>query len=100
MSEERGTSFHERLRAARDKRGLDAKPQPSGAELGGIGGTALGIGLRVGMELVSAMVVAVVIGWALDKLFHTTPILMAVFVLLGGAAGVLNVYRAFAPPRR
>jgi ATP synthase protein I len=35
----------------------------------------------------------------LDWLFGTRPILMAVFVLLGGAAGVLNVWRMFAPKR-
>ena len=33
----------------------------------------------------------------LDRLFGTKPILTAVFVLLGGAAGVLNVWRLFAP---
>jgi len=53
--------------------------------------------LRVGIELVSALVVAVAIGYGLDRLFGTRPILTAVFVLLGGAAGVLNVWRMFAP---
>ncbi len=57
----------------------------------------IGVGLRVGIELVSALVVAVAIGYGLDYLFGTKPILMAVFVLLGGAAGVLNVWRVFAP---
>jgi len=57
----------------------------------------MGVGLRVGIELVSALVVAVAIGYGLDYLFGTKPILMAVFVLLGGAAGVLNVWRVFAP---
>ena len=53
--------------------------------------------MRVGIEMVSALVVAVAIGYGLDWLFGTKPILMAVFVLLGGAAGVLNVWRIFAP---
>ena len=60
----------------------------------------MGIGLRVGVELVAALVVAVAIGYGLDRLFDTTPILTAVFVPLGGAAGVLNLWRAFAPRRR
>jgi ATP synthase protein I len=47
--------------------------------------------------MVSALVVAVAIGYGLDYLFGTKPILTAVFVLLGGAAGVLNVWRMFAP---
>ena len=67
---------------------------------GGSAASSLGIGLRVGMEMVSALVVAVAIGWGLDRLLGTRPILLAVFVLLGGAAGVLNVWRMFAPRSR
>jgi ATP synthase protein I len=101
MSEEPGEeeeppSFEERLKAARSRQGLDAPPPPAGAgDLGGM--SPWGIGLRVGIELVSALVVAVAIGWGLDRLLGTKPILMAVFVLLGGAAGILNVWRLFAP---
>ena len=51
----------------------------------------------MGVELVSALVVAVAIGYGLDRIFHTTPILTAVFVPLGGAAGVANLWRLFAP---
>jgi ATP synthase protein I len=51
----------------------------------------------VGIELVSALVVAVAIGYGLGRLFGAMPIFLAVFVLLGGAAGVLNVWRSFAP---
>jgi ATP synthase protein I len=103
MSEESGEdkppspSFEERLKAARSRQGLDAPPL-TGRDTGGVGGMSpWGIGLRVGIELVSALVVAVAIGYGLDRLFGTKPILMAVFVLLGGAAGVLNVWRLFAP---
>jgi F0F1-type ATP synthase assembly protein I len=32
----------------------------------------------------------------LDRLFHTLPLFVVIFVLLGGAAGVLNVMRQFA----
>jgi len=53
--------------------------------------------LRVGVELVSALVVAVAIGYGLDRLFGTMPILTAVFVPLGGAAGVINLWRVFVP---
>ena len=44
-------------------------------------------GLRVGVELVSALAVAVAIGWALDKWLHTLPLFLSLFVVLGGAAG-------------
>jgi ATP synthase protein I len=101
MSEERGGqngSFEDRLQAARDKQGLDDQPVVH-SEKDALGGSAMGIGLRVGLELVSALVVAVAIGYGLDRLFHTTPILTAVFVPLGGAAGVANLWRIFAPKR-
>src|SRR5215467_11809864 len=103
MSEEPGDeveppSFEERLRAARSRQGLDAPPPLSARGSDDIGGMSpWGIGLRVGIELVSALVVAVAIGYGLDRLFGTKPVLTAVFVLLGGAAGVLNVWRLFAP---
>ena len=51
----------------------------------------------MGIELVSALVVAVAIGYGLSLLFGARPLFIAVFVLLGGAAGVLNIWRMFAP---
>ncbi|HEX2943155.1 MAG TPA: AtpZ/AtpI family protein [Rhodopila sp.] len=102
MSQEQGgpdSSFEDRLKAARSKQGLDAQPKRPLDDRGGLNGSALGIGLRVGLELVSALVVAVAIGYGLDRIFHTTPILTAVFVPLGGAAGVVNLWRIFAPKK-
>ena len=90
-------SFEERWRSARDKQGLEAAQSGPGKPPDGLDGSALAIGMRVGVEMVSALVVAVAIGWGLDRLLGTKPILLAVFVLLGGAAGVLNVWRVFAP---
>lgn len=89
-------SFEDRLSAARRKQGLEAPPKSS-FDKDAIGGSAWSIGLRVGIELVSALLVAVAIGYGLDRLFHTTPILTAVFVPVGGAAGVFNLWRMFAP---
>lgn len=93
-----GNSFEERLRAARTRQGLDPRPG-AGDEPGNRDPSPWGIGLRVGVELVSALVVGVVIGWALDHWLRTTPLFLAIFVLLGGAAGILNVWRLFAPRR-
>ena len=95
--EDGGGSFEDRLQAARRRQGLDIRPsEPSGGQ-DGRSPSALGIGLRVGVELVSALAVAVAIGWWLDKWLHTSPVLLALFVLLGGAAGVLNVWRLMGP---
>ena len=92
-------SFEERLKVARSKQGLDARPKRLLSDQGAIGGSAWGIGARVGVELVAALVVAVAIGYGLDHVFHTSPILTVVFVPLGGAAGILNVWRLFAPKK-
>ena len=89
-------SFDERLSVARRKQGLDAPPPPPGGPRPG--DNALGVGLRVGVEMVSALVVSVAIGLALDRWLHTRPFLLILFVLLGGAAGVANVWRLIAPP--
>jgi ATP synthase protein I len=53
--------------------------------------------MRLGVELVAAMVIAVVIGWGLDRLFHTTPWLMVVMVPVGMVAGLRNLIRAAGP---
>jgi ATP synthase protein I len=92
-----GRSFEERLKAARSRQGLDAPSKLPGVSPGEFGQSPWGIGLRVGIELVSALVVAVAIGYGLSLVFGARPIFLAIFVLLGGAAGVLNVWRSFAP---
>ncbi len=92
-SEDGGGSFEDRLRAARHRQGLDARPPDQSGGAGNLGASAWSIGLRVGVELVSALLVAVAIGWWLDRWLHTSPVLLGVFVLLGGAAGVANVWR-------
>lgn len=83
-------NLDQRLRQARGK-----EPEPETG--GGTGnlppGNALGLALRVGVELVSALAIGLAIGWLLDAWLGTRPWLMLVFILLGGAAGILNVYR-------
>ena len=58
------------------------------------GNSGFGIAVRVGIELVGTLAVGVGIGWLGDRWLGTGPWLMVVFFFLGGAAGVLNVYRA------
>ena len=87
-------SFEDRLRVARTKQGMDLPPPNST----GKPVSPLGVGLRVGVELVSALVVSVGIGWGLDRWLGTKPWLLLLFVPIGGVAGVLNVWRMFAPP--
>ena len=51
------------------------------------------LGLRICVDLLSAVVVGAAIGYVLDELFGSKPWLMSLFLMFGGAAGVLNVYR-------
>jgi ATP synthase protein I len=85
-------SFEDRLREARQRQGLDEVAVTKVA----VDSSGLGIGLRAGMELVAAEAVACAIGYGLDRLLHTLPLFLIIFVLLGGAAGILNVWRQFA----
>ena len=57
------------------------------------------IAFRFATELVAALIVGGGIGWGLDWLcgrlgFHTKPVLMIVFFVLGIAAGIRNVMSA------
>lgn len=51
------------------------------------------LGLRIGVELLSALIVGAGLGYVLDEFLGSKPWMMVVFLLFGGAAGVLNVYR-------
>jgi len=93
--QEGNDSFAARLKSAREKQGLDPK-----ADKVLSAPSAMGVGMRVGVELVSAMVVAVAIGWALDRWLHTSPAFLVVFVLLGFGAGLANLWRTMGPGRK
>src|SRR5271168_105258 len=54
----------------------------------------LGLGFRIGIELVVAIAVGTGLGWAIDRWLGTRPWGMIVLFFLGVAAGMLNVYRA------
>ncbi len=55
--------------------------------------SGLGIGLRIGMELIIAVMMGIAIGWFFDRTFGTKPWGLMVFSILGMASGVLNVIR-------
>ena len=56
--------------------------------------SALARGFRLSTELVVGVLVGAFIGWALDRWLGISPWGMIVFLLLGFAAGVVNVMRA------
>ena len=85
-------SLGERLdKARRDRMG---SAPGDGKRQGALEGSALGLGFRVGLELVVAVVFGLGVGWAIDRWLGTKPWAMLVFLMLGIAAGMLSVYKA------
>lgn len=95
-----GPDFDERLKKRLDEldKRLDAATGrkhsgPSEEELRRRSG-ALGMAFRLSTELVAGVFGGGFIGWLLDWWLGTRPVLLVVFLLLGVAAGLLNVVRA------
>ena len=53
----------------------------------------MGLAFKVGIELTVATLIGALMGYALDSFFNARPWFLAIGVILGGAAGCLNVYR-------
>ena len=54
---------------------------------------AMGQAFKMAIELVAGVGVGLGIGWAVDSAFATKPLFMIVFLILGFAAGMLNLIR-------
>ncbi len=64
------------------------------AEASRTAGTAMGIGFRIGIELVVGVCIGTGGGYALDRWLGTAPWLMIVGLLVGFAAGLRNVFKS------
>jgi ATP synthase protein I len=94
MSDDRPRDALERLSAELDKaRAHNIERPASGGDNAGQQ-QALGIGFRIGIEFVVAIIVATGLGWVFDRALGTRPFAMIVMFFLGVATGMLNVYRA------
>lgn len=69
-------------------------PEPASAARPRSDASGFARGFRLSSELVAGVVVGAAIGWALDRWLGISPLGLIVFLLLGFAAGVLNVIRA------
>jgi ATP synthase protein I len=76
--------------AQRRRSGGSGGPQPAGD----MSGSAMGVAMRIGIELVAALAVGTGIGWALDRWLGTRPWLTVAFFFLGAGGGIWNVVRA------
>jgi ATP synthase protein I len=79
-----------RLQQAREAAKTTAGNKPPGSD----SRSGLGFAMRLGVEMVSALVIGVAIGYFLDRWLGTKPWLMLLFFILGSAAGFMGVYRA------
>ena len=80
----------ERLREARARDRVETGTGPDNAGLQ----QGMAAGLRIGVELVVAIVVATGLGWVIDRWAGTSPWVTIAMFFLGVAAGMVNVYRA------
>lgn len=56
-------------------------------------GSAMGAAFKLATEMVAGVAVGGGLGYYADKLAGTAPFLLIVFLILGGAAGIMNAIR-------
>jgi ATP synthase protein I len=80
-----------RLSQAREKSRANREPGPSHGkeEMSGYS-----MAIRIGTEMVAALILGVGFGYFLDYWLETKPWFLIMFFFLGAGAGILNVYRA------
>ena len=83
--------FASRLAAARSRRN-DGGDKTSDAAARNTG--QLGLGFRIAVDLLAGVVVGVGMGLALDRWLGTSPWLLLLFLVLGFAAGMMNMLRS------
>lgn len=91
-----------RLGEKLDGRVAGKQVDPGSAPQSFAGPSGFARGFQLSSELVGGVVVGAVIGWSLDYWLGISPWGMIVFVLVGFAAGVMNVMRSAGvwPSRR
>ena len=95
MTEPKGPSplkdLDARLKAAQARR--QAERDRGSRSDGGAAQSGMGLGFRIAMDILAALVVGVVVGLLLDRWLGTIPLFLVLFLFMGGAAGILNAYR-------
>ena len=69
------------------------EPASTASGGGSVGGNALAVAMRIGLELVVSVFVGAGLGWVFDTWLGTRPWGLIVFLFLGFAAGLVNVFR-------
>ena len=90
-----------RLESLGDRLASVSRPSENDTRFRQTDTTGMARGLRLSTELVAGVLVGAAIGWLFDRWLGISPWGLIVFLLLGFAAGVLNVMRVagVAPDR-
>jgi ATP synthase protein I len=83
-----------RLGARLDRHRASQRSEPAPDAKASANSSAMARGLRLSSELVAGVLVGAVIGYMLDRVLGLSPWGFIVFVLLGFAAGIVNLMRA------
>ena len=94
MTELKRSETQENLEARLERLRLESEPSGNRKKnKGAWGKNGVGFGMRIGGEVVAALVVGVGIGLFIDSSFNTKPWFMVTFFVIGAIAGFFNVYR-------
>ena len=83
--EQRLNQLNQKIEAAKSRNKDNSQPDVQPSQLGKV--------MKLTVEIVAAGGIGVVIGILLDNFFDTRPLFIIIFFLLGGCAGILNVFR-------
>jgi ATP synthase protein I len=84
----RRAELERRLAGKREKAAAEAQAPAKGDP------TAMARAVKMSSEFIAGVMVGAFLGWGIDQVAGTTPFGLIIFLLLGFAAGVLNVMRA------
>ena len=83
--EQKLNQLKQKIEAAKLKNNGDFQSNVPPSQLGKV--------LKLTVEIVAAVGIGLGIGMLLDNFFDTRPLFIIIFFLLGGCAGILNVFR-------
>ena len=93
MCKGKDDSFNARLQSAERRYGLVKEEKPQVDANMEADRSLAALAFRAGTEMLAGLIVGVAIGWGLDHWLHTRALFLVIFALLGGSAGMLNVWR-------
>jgi ATP synthase protein I len=88
MLKRRSEGIGKRLGEVQSRQNVGRRQQTSA-----VNGAAYGQAFKIAAELIAGVIFGGALGWFLDRQFGTLPLLLVVFVMVGFAAGMLNVIR-------